>query len=929
MAAKRVGGVNRREFLKGAGVAAGAMAAGLAGGCSVVEGDGGAGGAKRVVIAVVDAPAVASPEVRWAVGRLTDALAAKGVHVTRAAGASALAGDAWTVVVAAAEGAVAAAVLKNGRIVVPAVAEATALVPLAGGQGVLATGHDARGVMYALLELADRVEQATGDVVAAMRVETAVVERPANRVRGIFRMFASEVEDKSWFYDREFWRRYLTMLAGQRFNRFNLSLGLSYDFSRNLTDTYFFFAYPFLVEVPGYDVRAVRPGDKQALSTAERAKNLETLRFVSDEAAARGIDFMLGIWTHSFRWTNSPNATYVIEGLTAETQGAYSRAALHQVLEACPNIRGVTLRTHGESGVPEGNFEIWKTIFGGVTGLTDGRGRPRTVEIDLHGKGMTPQMIETALTSGMPVTVSPKFWAEHLGLPYMQSSIRELEMPRERDAGGLMSLSSGTRSFLRYSYGDLFAADRKHRVVTRIWPGTQRLLLWGDPLYAAELGKCFTFCGGDGMDFFEPLSFKGRAGSGQSEAAAGGQRGGYAAADLRPAQDDWEKYLYTYRLWGRLSYNPECDAGVWRRALRGTFGAAAGAVEAGLAQASRILPLITSAHDPSGANHDYWPEMYVNMSIVDPTRPGSYADTPTPKVFTTVSPLDPQLFATVRETADVLLGGGGVAGMRKVSVLEVAEQLDRWAEGAEREFARAGKASGAGSAAFRRAEIDTTIVAGLGRFFARKLRAAVLWEVFDRTGVMRAREEAVALYRQARDAWAGLAARAEGVYVSDLSYGDAGQLRGHWSDRLAGIERDIAAMAARAASGSAVGLPDAVERAMAAVAARQAPRPPARVGHVPAAAFSPGAALPLAVEATARAVRLWYRHVHQGERWVSVPMTAGPRGAFAVEIPADYTRGVLPLQYYFEVEAADGAVGMYPGFGADFVGQPYVVVQGR
>ena len=31
---------------------------------------------------------------------------------------------------------------------------------------------------------------------------------------------------------------------------------------------------------------------------------------------------------------------------------------------------------------------------------------------------------------------------------------------------------------------------------------------------------------------------------------------------------DFEKYLYTYRLWGRLGYNPDANPEIWRRALR-------------------------------------------------------------------------------------------------------------------------------------------------------------------------------------------------------------------------------------------------------------------------------------------------------------------------------------------------------------------------
>src|SRR5262249_44218981 len=149
------------------------------------------------------------------------------------------------------------------------------------------------------------------------------VERPANAVRGVLRTFASDVEDKPWFNDESFWRKYLAMLAAQRFNRFQLALGLGYDFARLLRDTYFYFAYPFLVDVPGFPhVRATN------LSADERERNLRMLRFASDEAAACGLHFQLGLWTHAYVWTDSPDVNHTIEGLTPETHATYCREAL-------------------------------------------------------------------------------------------------------------------------------------------------------------------------------------------------------------------------------------------------------------------------------------------------------------------------------------------------------------------------------------------------------------------------------------------------------------------------------------------------------------------------------------------------------------------------------------------------------------------------
>ena len=82
--------------------------------------------------------------------------------------------------------------------------------------------------------------------------------------------------------------------------------------------------------MPGYDVRAV------PLPDAERDLNLEMLRFISDETARRGMQFQLGIWTHAYQWTNSPDANYTITGLTPETQAPYCRDALRLLAGGVP-----------------------------------------------------------------------------------------------------------------------------------------------------------------------------------------------------------------------------------------------------------------------------------------------------------------------------------------------------------------------------------------------------------------------------------------------------------------------------------------------------------------------------------------------------------------------------------------------------------------
>jgi hypothetical protein len=680
----------------------------------------------------------------------------------------------------------------------------------------------ARGV-YSLLELAGRVRSG--------QPLLAVEERPATGIRGMMKCFTSDVEDKPWYNDRAMWPQYLTMLAAQRFNRFNLAFGIGYDFTREIRDCYFHFAYPFLLDVPGYKVRA------KGLPDSERDRNLEMLKFISDETARRGMRFQLGIWTHAYEWTNSPDANYTFEGLNAGNHANYCLDALHQLLTACPNIGGVTFRIHGESGVAEGNYDFWKTVFSGIVKTG------RKIEIDMHAKGMDDGMIQTALSTGLPLLISPKYIAEHMGLPYHQAGIRETEMPpKNKQDSGFFARSSGSRSFLRYGYGDLLADGRKYGVLHRIWPGTQRMLVWGDPAMAAGFAREAGFCGSSGLELFEPLSFKGRKGSG----LAGG-RLGYADKSLEPKWD-WQKYEVTYRVWGRQLYKP------------GT----AMDVDPGLARASRILPLITQAHGPSAANNNYWPEMYTNMSIVVAGQKSPYSDTPAPKRFGTVSPFDPELFAGMDEFAEGWLAGKPTW---KYSPFEVAD----WLEDLARAEARGD----------RRVTEDVALQCGIGRFFAAKFRSGVWWAVYERTKDRHALEQALGEYRKARAAWAAMAERGARIYRADVTYGWDGQLRGNWKDRLAAIDQDIEEMAKHegTVSGRTFDIPKRKKLAGA---------------HTPPRTFVRGQ--PLKIEARFdEPVVLRYRHVNQGERFAE---------SERMEIPAEYTNSPFALMYYFVAGSA-------------------------
>ena len=909
---------HRRDFLKLAGAT---TAVGLTHSAFAAS-------SRRVTIIIeADDLVASSAPVKWAAGELQKALSAHGVICQIASSPSQAEGSSFFVLAASASSSMARSWAKAADDGGP---ETIRLAPgrLLGVPAIWVSGTDPRGFIYGLLELAERVKFSR-DPALALHLREAVEERPANKVRSVARAFCSEVEDRAWYYDKRFWREYLDALVASRFNRFNFAFGFGYDFPIHVTGDYFQFPYPYLVDVPGYNVRVVRLASDEGkelpnpvpLPAEERDRNLQMLRFISAETGVRGLEFQLGIWTHAYQWTDSPHAHHRIEGLTPQTHAAYCRDALAIILKDCPEIQGLTLRVHGESGIPEGSYDFWRTLFDAISGSG------RKIEIDMHAKGVNQTMIDLAADTGMPVKLGAKYSAEHQSLGYNQADIRKLEIPRPGHIQNskLYSVSGGARLFTRYGYADFFRQGVRYEVWYRLWPGTQRHLLSGDPEMTAAFGRTSHFCGAAGLELCEPLTFKGREGSGLP-----GGRCAYADASLNP-KADWEKFEYYYRVWGRRLYDPEADPESWRRYLRRDFGHGANSVETAVANASRVLPLVTSAHLPSASNHSFWPEIDTNMPIVLGSEPSPYRDTPTPRCFGTVSPLDPQLFSPIVEyVADLLAGRPNP----KYSPIEVAQWLEDFTASSTQALAEArAKATSHASPEFRRMEEDVLIQNGLGRFFAGKLRSGVLFEIYQQTSDPEAGRLALDHYNKARAAWAAMAARANHVYRSNITYGDVPIRSGHWSDRLPAIDKDVAAMREKIQTSSGSARPAQSNAAAIRSATGRPNRPSVRCIHTPPSEFHPGAPLSLSLilpsaHDVPSSVYLLYRHVNQAERWLSVEMEHDHNG-YSASIPGNYTDSPFPLQYYFELRRGTDSAWLYPAFNSSLSNQPYYAISKR
>ena len=664
--------------------------------------------------------------------------------------------------------------LKN----LPIEKESFAIIPVEGKLNqVILYGSDTRGLVYAITELADRIENITSGKNILNEIIFKTIESPKTKIRSISKCFESDVEDLSWFNDKKMWSEYLDMLITNRFNRLTFTVGMQYNYpygNEFIKDVYLYCAYPFLIKPKNYKIYA------EGLSANERSNNLKILKFISDEALKRGLEFQLAIWTQRYDFDNAPNANYQIKNIP-KNYAEYCRDSLELILKKCPGISGLTLRVHVECGIAERNYKFWKIYFEAIQNIK------RNINLDLHAKGIDQKLINIALNASSNVSISPKYTAEHMGLPYHQASIRKQEMPPKKEVDKKWTFSEGKRKFLRYSYGDLLKKNKKYGILYRIWPGTQRVLIWGDPDLARGYGQHSTFCNSLGVELCEPLSFKGRMGTGIK-----GGRFNYLSANLR-TKYDWQKYIYTYKVWGRCTYNHKSNDHNFSRYYNKLFGNSSDDLINALSYASKILPFFTLVHGVSASNNSYWPEIYENMSIVEraPHLPYSY-DLHKPSRLGMATSQDPQLIMSPIELANCI---HKKIIINRYSPITMSNWFGSYANKAKFFLSKAIKNyKQLDNPEFKRLEIDIKILSAMGNFFSFKIKSACYWELFLKQKNFKWGIRSVQLYEKASKAWAETAEISKKYYLKDLTYGPQSWLRGRWDDRLPAIKEDILKM---------------------------------------------------------------------------------------------------------------------------------------
>jgi hypothetical protein len=622
-----------------------------------------------------------------------------------------------------------------------------------GKQTLQLSGSDDRGLMYALLDSANRIGWAK-DKNAALSEVRDTVESPSVADRGvtIFTMQKHQFEDR--LHDENYWVHYFDMLANDRFNTVEVLFGYE-------TNGYMCPAYPFFMNVDGFPQVKVT-----GLSREEQQRNRVDFHRLMRLAHDRGINVTLGIWCHYYRFTTPPNAIHsslvdhsipvpaTVAGLTEDNLVPYTRAAIGQFLREFHEADGVQLLMMNESGLKTGDMmDFWKSIYQALKDAAP------NMQYEVRAKGVPDDLIEYGLNLGLKIRVNTKYWAEQVGLPFHPTHIQALNQFERR-----------------HGYADMLKYPRRYKLHWTLWTsGTTRVLLWGDPEYVRRFAATTHLGGAEGFDVMEPLATK-----------MAGHPHDLKPFDLlspsyRYYDYEFQRYWYFYELFGRLTYDPNTPTEEWDHEFEARFGKdAAPFVQQGLARASQILPEITA--------YCLLPNLFpTTRGWPERQRQGDLAE------YAQATPSDTEQFQSLRDAADDILEG---RSSPKRTPMETSAWFARASADVRQFVIEAEKAAGPHPGKeFASTMVDLKILSDLAAYHARRIPAGLDLALFEKTHDLNALDDAIQHEIEAIAAWGDIVRDAGDVYNFDLMMGlPQGDLSGHWRDELVKLNDGLAAL---------------------------------------------------------------------------------------------------------------------------------------
>ncbi|MEP0765139.1 MAG: hypothetical protein HRF45_01165 [Fimbriimonadia bacterium] len=428
--------------------------------------------------------------------------------------------------------------------------------------GVVCKGGGEIGLMYALLDLAERVRMKG---IAGAFPNKAETHTPAIEVRAVNPFLSiprADAEGKRdwehwWFTDEEFWRGYLDLLARARINL--LDLHGMYD----LQTTRFPNMWPYFVVSKKYPDVGMEP--------AQAEKNMQMLAKVCTMAKQRGI--RVGIMNYTGGW-NWPGCRQAPER-SVDDFISYTKEGLKQIIERCPDLAMIGFRI-GESGYGE---DFYAKSY--VAALEE-MGRPLPLYTRTWG-AKKEKLMELGAMYPDKFLIEIKYNGEQMGPPWHL-------------AGGRMA---GWRD---YSYQDYLFYPRQYKVIWQIRAnGTNRVFQWADYEHIRACVKTTNLAGSVGFTV-EPFCTY------------------YPMDDFLHPEPmfrwEYERNPLWYLMWGRLGYDPGTTEDLFRMEAKRQWGGKHGDAAYRLLQSmSRILPTIKTQFSLGPDHRDHAPELEWGGSI--------------------------------------------------------------------------------------------------------------------------------------------------------------------------------------------------------------------------------------------------------------------------------------------------------------------------
>ncbi len=820
--------------------------------------------------------------------KLTEALQAKNIAYEKVESVEKAQGKSVIVTGKASGEGQASQLLKAGNHTVPVVAEALTIWKTAWQQKPVwvISGADDRGVMYGLLEVANRISWSTEGKSPLSEVKE-MTEQPDVTERGMSIYTMNRTYWESRFYDKAYWARYLDMLAQNRFNSLVVIFG--YENGGFLAPP-----YPYFFNVSAFpDVRMV------GIKPQEQHRNLTALNHLIDMAHDRGIRFTVGIWDHIYRGgvqgggipgtKDAPNEPIpgLVWGVTAENLTAYTQAALAEFVRQVPDLDGIQFRMHNESGLKHGEQEsFWADVFQMMKETAP------NLRLDLRAKELPESVTQSALEVGVNFRITTKYWMEQMGMPYHPTKTNPEKSP------------------IRHSYAYLLRNPQPYKIHWRLWNGgTSRILLWGNPEYVRRFAESTHLYNGDGYEVNEPLATKMEA---QPHDAAPFEllNPQYVYYDY-----EFERYWHFFQVFGRIGYNPETSAEVWEKEFERRFGEKAGPIiESALHKASWILPrIITSVYPYRG--------FPTTRGWAEKQRLGDLPE------YAKNEGSDLMQFANFDEEATLLLEGGETT---KVLPSANSQWFTQTSVEINALIAEAEKAMGdQQNKEFVSTITDLKILSNLALYHARRIPAAVSYRLFERTQDVAALDDAIAYERQAIAAWRQIVAAAGDVYTENLMMGVCvANLCGHWKDELVALEEGLASLEQKRQTFT---LEESAEKVAPSykAASKENREKLFEVSHQPVSRAPVGKPITVKVTVNAPAgvkwVRLRYRAVNQDQDYQTLEMRpTGEEDTYQAVVPASQINSTWDFMYLIEMMDNKGNGSIYPDLNKE---TPYIFVK--